>query len=597
LVFDANDLYANTIGRSKTTISEWDEETQEAIKIHTTRWYERKDLELSEFEKTLFKIYENIIVPISGELGSVAVAEVARRGTCHALLHIARALTSAAKFHPTLRMLSWGVTLIDALRYILDNSILAWLGWQIAVEWQADGTIQAFMQEAIKYIYAGLTGAQVWKARQHVDWGLFDLAVYYTILKFQNGKLEADQEDIVNFIKEYGSEKQKEIIARIEKAFSLAQRLYALRQHWKATFEYYREKIQDYTYNIIVEGKTQRLVFLQNAADRLFNEGIETAEKFLLGWLSGAIEGEKAVAKFEEAKKRARITKKDQEIWFLRKMFVCPTWRYFEDWWQLTFMGDINGFKAQAFNFWDEKGRTAISFIALDNGNIQLNVQEEGDKDTLSKIIPTIEKLGLELDRFFANVKAFSGKEKIFRYAVDTTYPELRKLWLKISSGERECISVMHFKQLVRQTMNLSYWTGGEVYYRKRVELTGGYFLNYHEFSDIEVDYPVRRDLMRMVVPLGIVGTEIEIRLLPSLTAFCTLIFRQRNKIKREVCGPTGRDFDLKDCKLPFYGMKCWEEEDWTDWKEKKWDIHIEIPSKTIYIKGKRSKILCLTVA
>ncbi len=596
LVFDANNLYASTLGRSKTTISEWDEEMQEAIKVHTTRWYERKDLELSEFEKTLFRVYENIIVPISGELGSVAVAEIARRGTCHALLHIARALTSVARFHPTLRLLSWGATLIDALRYILDNSILAWLGWQIAIEWQADGTIQAFMQEAAKYIYAGLTGAQVWKARQHADWGLFDLAMYYTVLKYQNGKLEADQEDIVNFIKEHGSEKQKEIIARIEKAFSLAQRLYALKQHWKATFEYYREKIQDYTYDIVIRGETQRLVFLQNAADRLFKEGIETGEKLFLGWLSGAKDGEKVINKAEEAKRQTRITGKSQEIWFLREAFRCPNEEYWESWWSLYYFDSGTNFKAEAFSDWDEEGRTLIIFVANDNGKIQLNVQEEGDKDILSKIIPSLEQLGTELDRFFANIKAFGSKEKIFRYAIDTTYPELRRLWLKISSGERECVSVVNFKQLVKQHMNLSYWTGGEVYYRKKVELVGGYFLRYYEYSGVPLVESAARDLMMAIAPEGVVGTEIEIRLSPSPTAFCTLIFRQRNKIKKVECRPICHVYDLRNCTLTFSGKYCCVGEEWTDWKEKKWDIYIEIPSKTLYIRRKRSKILCLTV-
>jgi len=77
LVFDANNLYANTIGNNQYQIKDFDALNFEAIKIYVTRWYERKDISLSDEWKTLAKIYDNIIVPVIGELGSVALAEAA----------------------------------------------------------------------------------------------------------------------------------------------------------------------------------------------------------------------------------------------------------------------------------------------------------------------------------------------------------------------------------------------------------------------------------------------------------------------------------------------------------------------------------------
>lgn len=245
LYFDANDLYAQTLGNSQIAIREWDKELQEAIKIKVNPWYERKDLALSTYEKTMFKIYENVIIPVAGELGSVALAEAARRGTVIALLHITRMLTNFAKFHPKLKVLSWGAQLAGNLAHILNNSVLAWLGWQIGIEWSLDATIQAFMSEAIKHIYYGLTKAPIWKARNYTDWGLFELAAYYQYKKYVNGKISSDEEDLINFVYQYGSEKQKEILNRIAKSLETAQRLYNFRRFFYQTEKEFQEQTKN----------------------------------------------------------------------------------------------------------------------------------------------------------------------------------------------------------------------------------------------------------------------------------------------------------------------------------------------------------------
>ncbi len=601
LVFDANNLYASTLGRSETKIVEWDKETQEAIKVYTTRWYERKDLKLSEFEKTLFKVYENIIVPVSGELGSVAVAEIARRGTCHALLHIARALTSVARFHPTLRLLSWGATLIDALRYILDNSILAWLGWQIAIEWQVDGTIQAFMQEAIKYIYAGLTGAKIWKARQDVDWGLFDLAVYYTILKYQDGKLEPDQEDIINFIKTYGSEKQKEIIARIEKAFSLAQRLYALKTQWKQDLKWYRDKLQDYYRDIVIDERLSKIDWANETWKRMIEDANKFGNAYIQWWLEKHNTTSKAFEIFKQAKEQAKVTNEETEAYLGNAYWYCGDCKIGMF---LTLKANRYGWNLNCGGGWDYESAENIGFRAYIDKTLNAIISEEGDKEKVEKMIPTTKQFIMDLDRLFMNIRAFGGKGKVIRYAVDTTYPELQKLVLRIMTGRRECVSVKRFRELVRQHILLEY---DYAYYKKRIELDGVMELAlakdtgwYYTEGWCNFWY-----IFRVKEPSGLVGREVEIVITRESDMKYYIIYKTREKYRRleyvQMECETWTKCITQESKTicrgvvnPIYAK---ENTFWTDWNVKTWEIDLGPLASMQYKKGKRSKILCLSVA
>jgi hypothetical protein len=253
LVFDANSLYAQTIGNNTVKIIDYDAARAEAIKIRIVPWYERKDIEVSDELKLMFKVYEEIIVPIVGEVGSVVLAEAARQGTVIALNHMARAMTSIARYSKYLRGLKWGAQLVGAMAGILSGSILAWLGWQILVEWTLDGTIQAFMQGALKHIYAGITGVNLWKPRDYVDWGLFDLAIWYVMKWFKYGTLTPEEYDIIKTIMEHGSEKQKEILNRIIKTGMIYQELYnfrykekEIRDRYKETIEYWKKQAIKY---------------------------------------------------------------------------------------------------------------------------------------------------------------------------------------------------------------------------------------------------------------------------------------------------------------------------------------------------------------
>jgi len=273
LFFDANDLYARTITRSDWYIYGYDELTGEAIKIKVTRWYERKDLALSSYEKNLFRVYEHIICPTIAELGSVALAEAARRGTCIALLHATRMLANFATYDPRLKVLLWGSELLGSLAQILNNSVLAWIGWQISVEWTLDGTIQAFLNEALKHVYATFTGKKIWRARQWADWGLFDLACYYQYLKYVSGIIRPDQQELIDFIYQHGSEKQKDILDRIAKTIQVAQSLYNFKKFFWQT-----EK------KFLHEAKNLLDAAMQREEDFYWAQTHNLTRQFLEGW-------------------------------------------------------------------------------------------------------------------------------------------------------------------------------------------------------------------------------------------------------------------------------------------------------------------------
>jgi len=274
LVFDACDLYAATLGKTKHVIRDYDAELGEVLKVNIERWYERKELAVDYRVKMLMKTYENIIVPMAGELGSVALAEAARRGTCIALLHAARMLANFAISDPRLKILTWGAELLGSLAQILNNSVLAWLGWQIGVEWTLDATIQSFLNEAIKHVYATFTGKNIWKIEHWVDWGLFDLACYYQYLKYVNGQIRADQQELIDLIYQQGSDKQKQILDRIAKTIQVAQSLYNFKK-----FFYQTEK------KFLDEAKNFLDAAMNREEDFYYMQTNYLTEQFLEGWV------------------------------------------------------------------------------------------------------------------------------------------------------------------------------------------------------------------------------------------------------------------------------------------------------------------------
>lgn len=237
LVFEANSLYANTLGNNKYIERRYDWEQEEAIKIHIVPFWERQELSVPKEYQLLGKIYKEIILSAVGEVGSVLLTEVARRGTVQALIHIADILTTIARFHPALRTLSWGAELINALSLILDKSILAWIGWQIGLEWQVDGFIQAVCSKFLKYLYVAKTDAYLWQVENTPPGYIFEMAIKGLFLKYKHGYIDSFWEEKINWVKNYGTPKQRLAIDRIERALENKKRLEHFRKMYKAKLE------------------------------------------------------------------------------------------------------------------------------------------------------------------------------------------------------------------------------------------------------------------------------------------------------------------------------------------------------------------------
>jgi hypothetical protein len=196
LVFDPSNLYANTIANNKVYVSEFDRVKEEAIKIYITPWYEREDVKLSPEWRNVALVYHELIVPLAGEVGSVGLAEAARRGTVISLIHLANGLATLASLHPAMRTVSTASKILEFAATFLDKSILAWLGWQIGVEWALDGAIQKVLTEFGKFLYKAITGEPI-KKGYYTDSELKEISEAVKLyLSLLNGKGYIDGSDV-----------------------------------------------------------------------------------------------------------------------------------------------------------------------------------------------------------------------------------------------------------------------------------------------------------------------------------------------------------------------------------------------------------------
>jgi len=196
LVFDPANLYANTIANNKVYASEFDKIREEAIKIYITPWYEREDVKLSPEWRNVALVYHELIIPLASEIGSVGLAEAARRGTVISLIHLANGLATLASLHPAMRTVRTTSKILEFAATFLDKSILAWLGWQIGVEWALDETIQKVLTEFGKFLYTAITGEPI-KKGYYTDNELKEISEAVKLyLSLLNGKGYIDGSDV-----------------------------------------------------------------------------------------------------------------------------------------------------------------------------------------------------------------------------------------------------------------------------------------------------------------------------------------------------------------------------------------------------------------
>jgi len=277
LVFDANNLYANTIANNKVYISQYDPITGDAIKIYITPWYEKPEYIQDDFFKGLATFYHDVVVPFMGEVGSVGLAEAARRGTVISLLHLSRAVLSLAMLHPALRGVQTLSKVFEFASVFLDKSILAWTGWQIAVEWSLDGAIQYYLSEFAKILYEQITGIPIKKSdftSQELKELHEALDLYFKLL---NGSGYIDGSD-VKLAEWYNnaSLKLKQMFDKLIQVINIKERIYSLLKEAKLK-KSEKEEILSKTFNYLCVRDANSFVKMLNELTSLYFEKFEDA--------------------------------------------------------------------------------------------------------------------------------------------------------------------------------------------------------------------------------------------------------------------------------------------------------------------------------
>jgi hypothetical protein len=111
----------------------------------------------------------------------------------------------------------------------LEKSILAWLGWQIAVEWSLDGAIQYYLSEFAKILYEQITGIPIKKGEftsQELKELHEALDLYFKLL---NGSGYIDGSD-VKLAEWYNnaSLKLRQMFDKLIKVINIKERMYNL---------------------------------------------------------------------------------------------------------------------------------------------------------------------------------------------------------------------------------------------------------------------------------------------------------------------------------------------------------------------------------
>lgn len=289
IYFDASRLYGQTLGRNKYVFADIDLAQEEAIKINLIPWYEREDIVKDERFKFMSRVYDELLCTVAGELGSVALAEAARRGVVISLIHLARFLTYAATYVPQFRGLSIGAKLSLLAGEWLAKSIIAWIGWQVAVEWSLDGFIQFFMKNVYEAIYEKAGGVKIHAPRMNVNWGLFRDAIYYTIAKFKDGVIPKEWEEVIEFIKREGGPRQKAILERVERALMFGQRLYNLKTMWWKDLHWVKRDASWQLYNYIRYDEPQRIRWFEQDLRWIYDSTLDMVKQLPYMYSRGAI--------------------------------------------------------------------------------------------------------------------------------------------------------------------------------------------------------------------------------------------------------------------------------------------------------------------
>jgi len=288
LFFDPMNVHARTVQHNREIIRDIDLEKAEAIKIYSSRWYEREDLDLGLEWKIAARVWKDIISVGAGEFGSVIVADAVRRGVVWSLLYLTNALTKVAMFHPALRGLKWGAEITGFLSALLSNSVVSFLGWQIAVEWNLDGFIQHWTNEAFKLIVSEVTGQNVWDYThgKGTSWYGFEIIVQLLVKQYTS-RFDPNEYQIISTYKENCHPKARDVLERIERIFQYSSKMRALVGEYRFYVERAERHVVESSYDYFSDPSlTNFLVFKTDINDylrslQLYNS-TSTMTKFIL---------------------------------------------------------------------------------------------------------------------------------------------------------------------------------------------------------------------------------------------------------------------------------------------------------------------------
>lgn len=196
-------------------------------------WYERRDV--PEWLNLAGHAYSFMVTAL-GEIGSVLLADVARRYTVSVLFYLSRIASTLAMFHPALRALSLASRVTHAAGVILENSVLAWLGWQIGVEWEIDGAIQMFLHDLGRLVASLVTGKNFFATEysRYVNVSSVFAAMRYLMYKYSTGISDPIGEQLLALIRE--SPKQFDIISRFQSVLDAYARVRLIDYKWNTLF-------------------------------------------------------------------------------------------------------------------------------------------------------------------------------------------------------------------------------------------------------------------------------------------------------------------------------------------------------------------------
>ena len=185
------------------------------------------------------ELVANILATAGGELGSVAIAEALRKYAFKSLYFLARSLYKIAMYSPALRVLSWASRIAWAGAMLLNNSILARIGWEIGIEWTLDGYIQTALHKFFSKVglYDEATSRLIERKLIEEYWNL----IYKTAV--QGIPLTETEKDTLRFLENNLPEEVKDTLLIALRLEISKKKLYDLKNYFrdKAINEFFNE--------------------------------------------------------------------------------------------------------------------------------------------------------------------------------------------------------------------------------------------------------------------------------------------------------------------------------------------------------------------